>query len=489
MKHVIALFIVFTLMSTPAAFTWAAAVDEDFGIEGTFLFDHLEPVSPEAVMSMAVNPEDGMTTVGYPDRHIETVLARVTEEGILDANFGDPETPGYAILNDVTRRLGDGNPRQLMITSEGNYLMVSYGPSTLGFIESNGRSGNRYFGGSFWDITKALEHDGTFWLLGKGPDLDRNLRRLPDRVISFQWDGADGPIEELVNNIFTPIHGAVLGLSDAAILSDGSIILSGITITPILGGGTRFATVLAKLGADGTIDRSFGDDGLFFPQEHSEIPFSHLASSERIAIDSQDSISLLLTTQQDHSFVMKVSSDGELIEDFGEQGVAALNQNGYVAKRIVVDSEDGLWIAANLGFRSNSLLLRLTSEGAIAADHGDEAILRFPDRSIGTMEIVADRYLYIAGGIGEHLETVPYLTRMTLEEEEEEPAPPQKCGVNAYSVRDRCIGAGLYFEAVATCYDGLRHRIKFRTKHGKRACRRSRDFIERAQLLCQDHCR
>lgn len=154
---------------------------------------------------------------------------------------------------------------------------------------------------------------------------------------------------------------------DAIRLPDGKTLLAGIRIH---GSSPDFNTLVAyRLGADGSLDTTFGSLGIFeLPQDL--LPVSHDASS--VAQDPDGRI-VVSGSRGENLLVLRLLPDGALDASFGEGGVFIGPPHEYKARTAVARTSVGGYRVMTTG-ESQCRVVGLTAAGVMDATFGTAGI-------------------------------------------------------------------------------------------------------------------
>ncbi len=242
-------------------------------------------------------------------------------------------------------------------------------------------------------------------ILGIGLSFDDNYYSSV-YVIRFMPDGSVDS-EFGVNGIFRyELDFEALAYS-GVINSDGKIILVGSTTNYI-----DYRMLLIQLNSDGTLDSSFGEDGVVTASIGLADEFQSDQASA-IALDSNENILICGFSLDENSsarpVVLRFSQDGVLDTTFGESGVATIPiSNAENTFDCVAVQPDGKIIAA--GHYANDILwyvalvVRFNVDGTLDTTFGNEGIVKYSysdvDDEVYDMVIAPDGKIILAGFSG-----------------------------------------------------------------------------------------
>jgi len=232
------------------------------------------------IVIAASNGVDSTTSATRPD--LDLTLVQLTTTGARDASFG---TNGVATLSTGTDGISE-NPRGLIIEPNGKVVAVTYGNPLVGstiarpFIHrwntdgtldstfGTGGVGTGPIGGpdpGFAEAYNVVAQGDKYVLAGYGKrnteqpahDIDVVLYRFNQNGTWDETFGTDGLVT-------FDREGGQDRARDLVALPDGRLVTLGSTTQPQVVAGTnpaRLDALVLGFNADGTLDRSFGEDG------------------------------------------------------------------------------------------------------------------------------------------------------------------------------------------------------------------------------------
>jgi uncharacterized delta-60 repeat protein len=276
--------------------------DRSFGIAGQVTTEFLQPYA--AGKSLALQTDGRIIVTGYTSDSSNTfrfALARYDGDGSLDASFGSDglvttSFPGStsAVANSVAGQ-ADGD------------IVVG------GVTESSGSSPGQF-------AVARYTSDG----------------RLDD---SFGIGGL----------VTTDFPDSVSGIDRVAVQADGRIVTAGTLDTPDLT-SSRFA--LARYDSDGTLDRSFGTDGVVT----TSFPGFLVADPTGLAVQANGRIVVSGTTDDNTSpflfALARYNSDGNLDSSFGTGGRVTTSFPGFYSAfsgGVALQADGKILVAGSVG--------------------------------------------------------------------------------------------------------------------------------------------
>ncbi|MFN8112862.1 MAG: hypothetical protein U0R51_06655 [Solirubrobacterales bacterium] len=237
----------------------------------------------------------------------------------------------------------------------------------------------------------ALARDGSIVVAGIGPDHKSfSVARLsPDGTPdpSFSGDGMASFAIAGTNRFPSDPH--------VAVLSDGSVILAGIDHA---GTGSDEKLLLVKFGTDGTLDQSFGTDGVIAtPSERSRAVNDLVVDpQDRILISNGIARGLLEGHSESISEVTRLMPDGQPDASFGTGGTLQVVKpiDGFPypeSPRLVVDGSRHIYEF------TNGSLTRLNEDGSTDSSFGVDGVVDLSDRGISSVYPDPSGGLFVAG--------------------------------------------------------------------------------------------
>ncbi len=196
-----------------------------------------------------------------------------------------------------------------------------------------------------------------------------------------------------------PIY-APLTTRDMTIDRQGSIYITGEQYTLE---GTNM--MVLKLKANGEVDSSFGSQGLvMFDSRQNE-------RGEAIALDSEANL-YIAGYSGGAGAVWKLDSTGKPVNEFGRSGQVTFSQNSNETRvnDLTIDGNNAIYVTGNQyvgGAGNEMLLLKYDSQGNLVQDFGQQGVVAFNSDVVeeskgSTIQIALDGSLYIAGDINQN---------------------------------------------------------------------------------------
>jgi uncharacterized delta-60 repeat protein len=351
------------------------------------------PGSPSLrAQSVALQADGRVVVVGFASsssRSFQMAVARYDSDGTLDSTFGNGGTvatsfPGWpeAYAGGVAVQ-PDGEIVVAGYTASGSgearhYQMALARYNADGSLdESFGTSGlvTTPFPGYSSAIANALalQPDGRIVVAGKAS----TPPQVPSDRIAVARYNPDGSLDRSFGSggtLVTELPRSNSYAYSAVVQSDGRIVIGGFIL--FFGeSGYRFA--LARYGADGTPDGSFGTDGLVttaFPGFSSAAAYAVTLQADGRAI----AVGTANVNSQDSFALARYDTDGSLDPSFGTQGLVTTSLPGtsddaYTA----ILQPDGRIIVAGASFANGSqfALARYASDGNLDSSFGADGLV------------------------------------------------------------------------------------------------------------------
>jgi uncharacterized delta-60 repeat protein len=278
-------------------------------------------------------------------------------DGLWDARFGGDPLVGVQ----VAPFPGQAHVRAVTETADGAVWMAGYGlaidGSTQLAVSRMGENGE--IDGAFANGQGALLLPVQSSTFGSGTtsaavDLASAGRANPQSVlVAFQYT--------------TQVESAERGAA-AAILPLADLRRDDV---PMVDGAYR--TGVARIDAEGKVDRAFGDDGIAWVAPHA----ASVALARDLAVASDGSFYMLETGfDQRHAFVTRFDAQGAIDTQFAHLGVIELEfAMPTQLTALTVDRDGGLVVAGATDTLNdgnwNALVLRILADGQLDASYGN----------------------------------------------------------------------------------------------------------------------
>lgn len=194
---------------------------------------------------------------------------------------------------------------------------------------------------------------------------------------------------------------------DIVVQTDGRILLAG-GVTGLSGGFFFGRFALARLEADGSFDRTFGTMGRVVTRMH------RCCGGGITAVALQDDGRIVATggSGREQYALARYDSQGVLDDSFGEEGVVFTEFHNGRSSDVAIQPDDRIVVAGTAGYFSPTDfgLVRYRANGSLDDSFGGDAKIRtdFGGDSTGTSVVVQPNgKVIVGGGVGRH-EIDPY---------------------------------------------------------------------------------
>jgi uncharacterized delta-60 repeat protein len=348
----------------------AGEIDANFGTDGTVFLDAAGGL--DFVNSVAVH-SDGMIIVAGRAEYSEAfqsrkdlAVARFDSDGSLDADFGDE---GVALFDFDDNANGDfdaGSANDVAVQTDGKIVVAGEIPPLGGFLLlrlSSDSSLDADFNGSGLFTTDlsaranavVIQPDKKIVVVG---DAEGPLG-FQIFLARFNEDGSLDTGFDEDGFQFTSILVADGSATAVALQTDGKIVVAGYGTSEV---SNLSAFVIARYnGDDGSLDSSFGDEGLV----RTTVATDSKASD--VAIDEDGRI--IVVGSDDGSFVLaRYNEDGSLDSTFNEDGVVTIDDlnpviGGTTGGGVVIQPDGKIVVTASGG--NDFVVLRFNTDGSL----------------------------------------------------------------------------------------------------------------------------
>lgn len=363
----------------------SGALDLTFGTGGKVVTNLSGGNEPD---KMAIQPDGKIVVQGrsYTNNYSDSFLVRYNPNGTLDTNFGTGgkvvtpyQAPTFEYFTDGLAILPDG---KILVSGCVNNCAAfavfrfngdgsrdaSFGVNGVAVASSRG-------GINLWDEGRTLrvQPDGRIVVVGaffsQCDDTGCNI----DGIGAARFN-ADGSVDTAFGNggkLVIPPSTAnnFWGVDDLAVLPDGKLLLIGSRRDPAY---NRPNVFLSRINANGTLDASFGTNGILLPQTDPSYDISKLA----IQPDGK----ILFAAFNGHvsptySTIVRLNADGSFNASFGANGKVVIpNTEGVFYRSILIQSNGKILAGGGVGtsgtFQLRFAILRLHADGSRDASFG-----------------------------------------------------------------------------------------------------------------------
>ena len=417
-------------------------LDSSFGING-MVKTNLGKGTTE-YGSTAVQSDGKIVVVGSTTSGSETafILIRYNTDGSVDSSFSKDKK-----LTDARRSIAIQSDGKIVVLGAINEYPYS---SILARLNIDGSLDGSFSkdGKQTTDLiisSIAIQSDGKIVVAGStnnGSNTNFVVARYntdgsPDR--SFSGDG-----KEYID----------LGATSVAIQKDGKIVVAG---DPFLDAINIIG--LARLNNDGSLDKSFSDDG------QQSTYFTGLAIVESIAVGGDGKI-VVSGISYDGSgnggnyFIGRYNPDGSLDSSFSDDGKELTNFGGVLGGSVAIESEGKIILSTSSAFSIIARIARYNTDGSLDSSFSDDGVIR--TAGFNARDIVIDsNKLYAVGsapfGLGDS--TYGAVARYLLTGKQNNP-PTVSLSI-PYNIVKYTAPARIKLNAAATDKDGTITKVQF----------------------------
>ncbi len=360
-----------------AAGTSGQMVDLSFGTQG--LVTTRVGVGNAVAQAVAVQPDGKILSAGfaYNGTDNDFAVVRHNADGTLDTTFNGTGM----VLTPISR---EDEAYSIAIQADGKFLLAGQTYNGVrgdiaivrynndGSLDdsfgSNGKAIVPATSGSSLARSIAVDPDGMIAVAGFGLNGATNdivvVRLNPDGTLDGGFDGENGTGNGIVVTAVGTGNDQAYGLG---IQQDGRIVVGG-----FYDAGPSTDTVVIRFETDGSLDRTFGQDGI---SRHSFSPDADEALSLALASDGNIVIAGCIRNGSPNRFLIaRFLADGSVDNGFGANGSVIIPFSSTAALALAVAVQpDGKVVAA--GFGSNGInndfaLVRTAANGTLDQTFG-----------------------------------------------------------------------------------------------------------------------
>lgn len=383
--------------------TLAAAGDLDPSFAGNGVFtDNIAGTHTQG-NDVIVQP-DGKIVVGgatnsLGNSALRYAIARFNPDGSLDTSFSND-----GINYDINIR---GIAAGLALYDDGKIAQCGFGPSGFTLF--------RYSSSGVLDTSFGLASYARLNIFGGATEGCESLAIQPnDKIIAAGWGGSNTDSDVVVarftisgtldtsfdsdGHVTLDIVGEDDQASDVLIQPNGKIVIAGNSVNS----GVRSA-LLARFDGDGTLDTTFGVNGVVIPS------FGASGPDVFVSIVQLENGQLLVTGSRDDGsqndiILLRYSADGAIDTTFGTNGVVVtpIGSNYSLASGLAVQSSGKIIVTGSTDSGSNNdvVVIRYLSNGSLDPDFGTGGVmtldLGFNDEAFA-VDIQADGRIVVTG--------------------------------------------------------------------------------------------
>ncbi len=322
--------------------------------DSTFNYDGL--LANRLLISSIEADNSGGVICGGPLRmwieYDYSVLLKIKNNAQLDRNFGD--WLGVSIVNkyrngpthDFSDIILNNNGDIITLLEERKFIRgkeLLRGCPFVRKVSSSGLLDSNFNGGIVYDYSEnvnsiALDSEGKILYCGKKFEIKSNAGH-----IIVHRRNSDGSIDKTFNVTGYSTYFDSEGYTVAAD-SQNRVLVSGVY-------GSHISII--RFNYNGTIDSEFGNDGIL------QTPFIQKnAGKKNFVIDKYGRIIVIGSMQRDDDYVMSLArynENGTIDETFGENGILKSNRHTKFGELIALDNEDNI-IA--VGISDNKIIIK-----------------------------------------------------------------------------------------------------------------------------------
>jgi uncharacterized delta-60 repeat protein len=279
-------------------------------------------------------------------------------------------------------------------------LLLSYLPTFCnaqsGTLDNTFNSNGKvitHFGSSYEEVKAiAIQSDGKIIAAGRF----FNTTTSVDNIIVARYS-SDGSLDNTFDTDGFVLTAIALYSTEAfavALQTDGKIVVGGYKVQ---GGPTPTSDfVLIRYNTDGSLDNTFGGDGIV------ESDFSIEDAVKSIAIQPDGNIIAggYIRPGENYDFaITRYTSEGILDNTFSDDGFLSLSLGNYYCWiGSIVLQDDSKIVASNV--TSGSSMIRLNQDGTFDNTFSDDGIVSIPAGDAMSLALQDDNKLVLAGAIG-----------------------------------------------------------------------------------------
>lgn len=371
--------LVFLLVATTFSQAQSGTLDPTFGTDGVVT----TAIHPNYNMAeTTVVQADGKILVagsaGTPSTY-QMAVVRYNQDGSLDTSFGNDGTLRFLVgsLKSFVMDMAQ-QPNGKILLGGRTWDNVS-GDFALVRLNEDGSFDNSFGTNGISLIeTPETEASEAMSLLDDGKILMVGYQNDHFTVAKFNTDGSLDTSFGINGWAVVPFDNTASFADDVAIQGDGKIVVSGFA----LNNNNRFQVAAARLNADGSVDNSFGTNGKVIFNVGDWNDFGEgvaIQSDGKILIGGHKWISNI---QERHDlFVARLNTDGSLDTSYGTDGVATarLVDGANYSNGIVLQADDKPILAGFtiLQGEINMAMVRFDTAGNLDSTFNGDGMVSF----------------------------------------------------------------------------------------------------------------
>ncbi len=387
--------ILFIISLTTTCFAQSNYVDTMFGVNGVSDTDITSSTIEETYHGFTVTNSDKIVNLSVRSDNV-TLISQHNANGTLDTNFGTNgilELTGFLGFDLVTNSSDEificgisASSAKLGIIALDNTgdSITSFGTNGIADIGENILA-------SIGFVIK-IDNNDKFIVAGKVPVVDEDQLV----VARFNSDGTmDNSFESngvFLVNVSSIISEEELGIQNLSILPDNSMLITGNVYTPEDQdplGDLQYNEFAVKVTSSGTLDSSFDSDGIaiFYSltESQGDVYASYVLPNNQImlSISGQNSSSV--------NGLIKINTNGTIDTSFGTNGLLNLVNNNFEIDHLFSTSIDSDILALGESNHNDLSVLKIDNDGNLDTTFGVNGILPvdFPSVGVSTTDLVS----------------------------------------------------------------------------------------------------
>jgi uncharacterized delta-60 repeat protein len=309
------------------------SLDSSFDGDGIVVTDFSGGV--DSALAIAIQSDDRIVVGGISGAFAETpggALARYNSDGSLDASFG----VGGRVTSSSSGFLID-----LAIQSDGKIVAVGFVGADFAVARYNGDGSlddsfdgdgqlTTDFGGAEQAFALVIQPDGKIVVAGFGSVDTGGILTINALLARYNADGSLDTSFDGDGKVRTDLSGGALRINALALQSDGKLVAAGSA-----GSGQDTDFALARYNTNGSLDTSFDGDGVVitdFSGEFDIVRDIAIQNNGRIVVAGRSVSDFALARyNSDGSLDISFGGDGLVTTDFGDEAFGvAIQVDGHI---------------------------------------------------------------------------------------------------------------------------------------------------------------
>lgn len=397
MKNLLAVLFTYCCFSQPGS------LDTTFGTNGVGSYCYQVGYNP-AVLDVALQASGKIITYSNDYTIDVALLSRWNQNGILDPTFGDNGFVVFSQTGVFIN--GGHYALKMAIQADDKIIIMGLQQNDLfgnaywvARLLPNGALDTSFNGTGYKDVTfgsvqdrgtsVALQADGKILLGGTSGNTAQFFS-----VVRLNTDGSYDSNFGTGGKVQIPFSGSESFVESMAVQDDGKIVLGGYTV----GGAKDFA--LARINSDGSLDTSFGVNGKVVTD--LLVSYSTIIKDILIEPDGKIIVSGFYSFEVDSRFCMvRYNANGTIDTSFGTNGLT-VDTNYYTSYFSNISRQiDGKIVTAGNTFGQDFIISRYNNSGTIDTTFGTNGYVNaIPDVGGGSVNVLVqpDNKIVAVGG-------------------------------------------------------------------------------------------